>query len=118
MFLFGLRTEDVREWKNNGYNPLDIYSRNDAIRNVLNRFSMGMRDKESYSDLVSRLVYGGDEYMLLADFDSYVAAHESLYAKISDKRARSKMSLINIARSGIFAADRAVAEYARKIWNI
>lgn len=118
MFLFGLRTEEVRERKAQGYNPLDIYNNNDAIRNVLNRFSSGLHDRESYSDLVSRLVYGGDEYMLLADFDSYLEAHERLYRLMAQEEARSKVSLRNIARSGIFAADRAVSEYAKNIWNI
>lgn len=118
MFLFGLRANEVADRKAQGYNPLDIYNRNDTIQQVLNKFSTGFRDRESYSDLVSRLVYGGDEYMLLADFDSYVNSHDSLYQLMSDIPTRSAMSLRNIARSGIFAADRAVREYANNIWHI
>ncbi len=118
MFLFGLRANEVVELKAKGYNPLDIYNKNDSIRKVLNKFSMGFRDKESYSDLVSRLVYGGDEYMLLADYDSYVNCHNKLYSLMCDTEKRSLLSLRNIARSGIFAADRAVAEYSKNIWHI
>ena len=56
--------------------------------------------------------------MLLADYDSYVAAHDKLYTLMADKEKRAAMSLRNIARSGVFAADRAVAEYAKNIWKV
>ena len=56
--------------------------------------------------------------MLLADFASYVECHDRLYDKIRDKREFARMGLVNIAESGIFAADRAVREYAEKIWKI
>ena len=73
---------------------------------------------ESYADLVSSLLYGGDPYLLLADFDDYAATHERLYATIADPAERARLSLVNIARSGIFAADRAVREYAERIWEV
>ena len=66
----------------------------------------------------SSLLYGGDPYLLLADFDDYAATHERLYATIADPAARARLSLVNIARSGIFAADRAVREYAERIWEV
>ena len=64
------------------------------------------------------LLYGGDPYLLLADFDDYAATHERLYAAIADPATRARLSLVNIARSGIFAADRAVREYAERIWEV
>ena len=75
-------------------------------------------DGESYADLVSSLLYGGDPYLLLADFDDYAATHERLYTTIADPAVRARLSLVNIARSGIFAADRAVREYAERIWEV
>ena len=118
MVLFGLRADEVASYKMRGYDPLAIYNKNDRLRLVMNRMSRGFKNEESFSDLVSKLVYGGDEYMLLADYDSYVASHDKLYALMSDKEKRSAVSLRNIARSGAFAADRAVAEYAKNIWNV
>lgn len=118
MVLFGLRSDEIVKLKEKGYSPLEIYEENAAVRRVLNRFSAGFRDSESYSDLVSKLIYGGDEYMLLADFDSYVKAHDSLYKFLADEKIRSAASLRNIARSGGFAADRAVSQYAQTIWKI
>ena len=117
MFLFGLRADEVSAMKARGYDPLAIYNKSERIRLVMNHMSLGFPNGESFSDLVSKLVYGGDEYMLLADFDSYVAAHDKLYSAMDDKDRRSAISLRNIARSGIFAADRAVSEYAKNIWG-
>ena len=39
---------------------------------------------------------------------------QRLYA---DREAWARMSLKNIANSGIFSADRSVLDYARDIWN-
>ena len=71
-----------------------------------------------YADLVSGLLYGGDPYMLLADFADYVKAHKALYARIADPMEAARISLVNIAEAGFFAADRAVEEYADNIWHI
>ena len=117
MVLFGLRAEEISALKQHGYDPLSIYNKNDRLRLILNNMSRGFRNGENFSDLVSKLVYGGDEYMLLADYDSYVAAHDRLYTLMADTEKRSAVSLINIARSGAFAADRAVSEYAKNIWG-
>ena len=117
MFLFGLHADEVSSLKNSGYNPLSYVNTDDGLRRVLERMSAGFSDGESYADLASRLIYGGDEYMLLADFASYREAHQRLYATLADEKARNRMSLINIARSGVFAADRAIKEYRDIIWR-
>ncbi len=117
MVLFGLRADEIRRMKAEGYDPQRLYQTNDRLRAVLNRMTAGFRNGESFSDLSSKLVYGGDEYMLLADFDSYSAAHRRLYELMADHDRRAAISLLNIARSGNFAADRAVSDYAKNIWG-
>ena len=101
-----------------GYDPQTYVRRSPWLGRVLERMSRGYADGESYADLVGGLLYGGDPYLLLADFDDYAATHERLYAVIADPAARARLSLVNIARSGIFAADRAVREYAERIWEV
>ena len=64
------------------------------------------------------LLYGGDAFMVLADYDSYVDCSQRLYEMMADPRKRAQISLTNIAKSGIFAADRAIAEYAKDIWML
>ena len=117
MVLFGLRTEQILELRPH-YNPRAHYDNDPITRKVLDRFSSGFSDGKSYHDLVSGLLFGGDPYMLLADFADYRRAHDDLYRIMADPRASARISLVNIAESGFFAADRAIQEYADQIWHI
>lgn len=117
LYLFGLHEDEITEMKRNGYNPAHIYNTNMEVNCVLNKFSAGFRDGKSYSDLVSGLVYGGDPYMLLADFDSYSKCSERLYNAVSVEDEHARLGIMNVAMSGFFAADRAIREYADNIWH-
>ncbi len=117
MFLFGLRAEQVEALRP-AYQPQTYYDSDPVTKAVLDRFRSGFADGKSYADLVNGLLYGGDPYMLLADFADYRRAHDELYKLMADPVASARMSLVNIAESGVFAADRAVAEYAKNIWKI
>ena len=117
MFLFGLHADEVVRVKSEGYMPQMLYNRDEKLHRVIDQLRWGFRDGVSYDDLAQRLLMN-DEYMLLQDFDSYCDAEARMCAAYADKDAWNRMSLINIARSGIFAADRAVAEYADNIWHV
>ena len=117
MFLFGLHADEVERMKREGYMPQKLYARNETLHRVIDRLKLGFRDGVSYEDLAQRLLID-DEYMLLQDFDSYCAAERRVAEAYADARAWNRMSLLNVARSGIFAADRAVAEYADNIWHV
>ncbi len=123
MFLFGLHTDEVNQMKREGYVPQRLYSRDEDLRRCLDALRTGFRDGVSYDDLYQRLLFGAggspaDEYMLLADFRAYCRAEEQMAKTYADPEKWNRMSLHNIARSGIFAADRAVAEYADHIWHV
>ena len=123
IFLFGMTTEQVNQRKQEGYRSHEIYLHDQDIKRVLDQISAGFADKVSYSDLTQRLLFGAggsqaDEYMLLADFGSYCDAHRRAITTYADRERWNRMSLINIARSGIFAADRSIRDYARDIWHV
>ena len=123
IFLFGLTADQVEERRRQGYRSLDYYQQDPVLKRVLDQISAGFSDGRAYTDLTNRLLFGGgggiaDEYMLLADFDSYCQAHRRSLEVYKDRRAWDQKSLINIARSGIFAADRSIRDYARDIWNV
>ena len=118
MFLFGLKADEVTALKASGYDP-QRYAREDAeLGAALDRISRGFADGKSYSDLVSGLLYNGDPYMLCADYRDYVSTHDRMYSVISDPTERARLSITNTAEAGIFAADRAIKEYAEGIWGI
>ena len=123
IFLFGLTTDQVNQRKREGYRPHEIYLHDQNLKRILDQITAGFADGVAYTDLSNRLLFGAggsqaDEYMLLADFNSYCDAHRRALAAYADRALWDRMSLINIARSGIFAADRSIQDYARDIWHV
>ncbi|MBR5470667.1 MAG: glycogen/starch/alpha-glucan phosphorylase [Oscillibacter sp.] len=123
MFLFGLHADEVQQLKREGYVPQRLYNRDPELRRCLDALRTGFRDGVTYEDLYQRLLFGmggsaADEYLLLADFQSYCQAEERMVKTYADSEQWNRMSLCNIARSDIFAADRAVADYANNIWHV
>lgn len=119
IFIFGLSSEEVdNEWKK-GYSPKFIYENNPKVHNVIEMLKEGF-DGESFEDIANYLIEGNrpDPYMCLIDFDSYLEAHQKMDRAYRDGQIWNKMSLINIAKSGFFAADRSIHEYANNIWNL
>ena len=118
MFLFGLHTEDIARIRRQGYDPNAAANADGEIMRIFERFRQGFRDGKSYSDLVGGLLYGGDQYMLIADYRPYVETQRKLYDRIRDPQERGRLAIMNTALSGVFAADRAIDEYAKNIWKI
>ena len=121
MFLFGLRSDEVAHLQHS-YDPHLLYDRDPMLRRVVDQLKIGFSDGVSYEDLWQRLVFGADcppdQYMLLADLPSYAEAEQRMIHAYADQENWNRMSLINIARSGIFAADRSIADYADTIWHV
>ncbi len=121
IFTFGLLTPQVtEEWKR-GYNPSGIYSSNPRLRRVIDSLNAGFAG-QSFEDIASYLTTGinfiADPYMCLRDYDDYMRAYNDMNEAYKDKTRWNKMALVNIAKSGVFAADRAIDEYAANIWNL
>ncbi len=121
MFLFGLHADEVAEVKRNGYDPNLFYQRDPVLHRVLDQIRDGfggMRYDELYEHLLHTRYGTADEYMLLADFAAYCDAERRMVEVYQNPAKWNSISLHNIARSGIFAADRSVAEYADNIWHV
>ena len=123
IFLFGLTAEEVNRRKREGYRSLDYYQQNQDLKRVIDQIAAGFSDGVAYNDLTNRLLFGqngcmADEYLLLADFASYCDAHRRSLEMYADRQAWNRTSLINIARSGVFAADRSITDYANNIWHV
>jgi glycogen phosphorylase len=121
IFIFGLSTAEVRASKHAGYQPLRIYESNPRIKAVLDAIAGGHFSEEEpgrYRALVDALLWGGDHYMLLADFDSYVAAQARVDALYRDRAGWARKAIANVAGMGFFSSDRTIAEYAREVWGL
>ncbi len=120
MYLFGLTTPEVDELWKSGYNAASYYMKNDRLKHTVDTLTFGFNGN-SYRDFVDYLVIGrgiADPYMCLADYESYCQTHDRMTADYADREKWAKMSLTNTASAGIFASDRAIAEYAQNIWHM
>ncbi len=116
MFLFGMKTPEVNELRKAGYNPQNYYNNNPELRKVLDFITHNGIDGKDFSDISGTIIHH-DPFMVLADFADYQRAQKKVRETFLDKKKWNQMSLLNIAYSGRFAADRAINEYARNIWN-
>ncbi|HEY5138723.1 MAG TPA: glycogen/starch/alpha-glucan phosphorylase, partial [Methylococcales bacterium] len=59
-----------------------------------------------------------DEYLLFADFQSYINCQDEVDQAYRDKERWVRMSILNVARMGKFSSDRAIRDYCEKIWKV
>ncbi len=118
-FLFGLTAEQVVDLRNKGYNPQDYINNNPDLKAVFESLSSKslLENPELFKPLVDSLLYH-DEFMVLADFKSYIECQNYVDTVYRDQKLWTKMSLLNTARMGKFSSDRAIREYYEEIWNI
>ena len=119
-FLFGLTADDVARKRSEGYRPQEAIAADDGLREAIEmieggRFSRG--DRDLFRPLTESL-RRRDEYMLCADFPSYVDCQERVGRAFLNEREWLRMSVLNVARIGKFSSDRAVREYCESVWNI
>ena len=120
IFIFGLTAADVEKLWLEGYRSANYYTTNERLARIVTFLSTGFAG-ESFADIASYLLGGqgvADPYMCLADFESYRLTHEKMIETYQDKEKWNRMSLLNIAAAGHFAADRSIEEYAQRIWNL
>lgn len=116
IFIFGMLANEVDRLRANGYNPMNYYNNNAQLREVVDMIG---RDIDGMSfDNIKHILLSSDTYMAFADYADYCAAHQRADALYADKTAWNRASLINIAKSGRFAIDRLVDEYAQNIWGL
>jgi starch phosphorylase len=121
IFIFGLSTAEVVASRAAGYQPLRLYEANPRVKSVLDAVGSGLFCEDEpgrYRALVDSLLWGGDHYMLLADFDSYCAAQGRVDALYRDPAAWARKAIANVAGMGFFSSDRTIAEYAREVWGV
>ena len=120
MFLFGMTADEVEALWRRGYAPREFLTPD--LERVLSMLTSGVLGGKRFDDIVASLLYdrfgAADCYMTIADFNDYARAQRDVSAAFLDKARFTDMSLVNIAKAGIFSSDRAVKEYAKNIWYL
>ncbi len=118
-FLFGLTADQVRETKASGYRPGNFCDSNPHLREALDLIASGFffhGDQHLFKPLINNLL-NHDEYMVLADYEAYIASQDDVNCAYHDQRRWTHMSILNVARMGKFSSDRAIREYCEEIWK-
>jgi starch phosphorylase len=121
MFMFGLDVAGVRQLRAVGYSPGERYAQEQTIREVVDQigrgdFSPGEPDR--HRPIVDSLLQQGDRYLVLADFAAFMTAQEDVDRAWTDPLQWTARSIRNVAGMSRFSSDRAIREYADRIWNI
>ncbi len=120
IFIFGMTANEVENLWQQGYNATSYYNINVQLQKVIEALKAGFNGT-SFENLANYLLTASpvaDPYMCMADFGSYKEIQNRISEVYADKMKWAEMSLINIANSGRFSADRSIKEYADNIWNL
>ena len=121
IFMFGLHTDEVRKLREAGYRSRDVYESNPELKQVLDKITAGAFSPDQpdrFLPVVQSLLDHGDHYMLLADYEQYVAAQDRVDALYADTDAWTTKAIRNVTAMGPFSSDRTIGEYATRIWGV
>lgn len=121
IFIFGLDADSVSQLKQSGYNPLYYYKKSAALKRIIDQIQDGFFSPDKpdlFRPIVEALLHQGDTYLLMADYESYIACQDRVSAAYRDGGHWTKMSILNTANMGKFSTDRTIGEYAGEIWNV
>jgi len=115
ILIFGMQTPEVLKLQKYGYSPMQYYNNNSELRAALDFIGRGIGGQNF--DNIYNALKNNDRYMALADFADYRKAQKKATKLYNSGDVWNAMSLTNIAKSGIFAADRSIDDYAKNIWH-
>ena len=121
IFIFGMGAAEVRALRHSGYHPMRHYEADPALRSAIDAIAGDAFTPEEpgrYAALVDSLLWGGDHYLLLADYASYVAAHQRVDALYRNPAQWCAKAVANVAGMGPFSSDRTIRDYAQTVWQM
>ena len=121
IFIFGKKTEELKQMKKNGYNPWNYVDESDDLKSVLEIIKENIYDQDNqdiFKDLYHELTDGGDFYFYLADYEDYITCNKKVDNLYLNRNEWLKKSLLNIARMGWFSSDRSINDYSQKVWHL
>ncbi|MAI19975.1 MAG: glycogen phosphorylase [Kiritimatiellaceae bacterium] len=121
IFIFGKRTEELKQLRDEGYDPWTVAENSDELMQVLEAIRDNIFNLDSpdlFKELYHEVTTNGDFYFYLADFESYIRCNEKVDALYAQPSQWAEKALLNVARMGWFTSDRSIQDYCEKIWDL
>jgi starch phosphorylase len=122
VFSFGLTKDDIDSLRARGiYRPRELCAGDARVKRIFDAFDSNLFCPEEPGSLRwigESILDRGDPYFLVADLPAYIDLQHRVSKEFRQPSAWAAKAILNVARSGRFSSDRAVAEYARDIWEV
>ncbi|MDI6738837.1 MAG: glycogen/starch/alpha-glucan phosphorylase [Candidatus Edwardsbacteria bacterium] len=121
IFIFGLTADQATELRQNGYDPRAYYDKNPELKQVVDMLAGNHfcpNEPGLFGPIVDYLLNKGDHYLVMADFEDYMKRQDEVDTTYCDREQWIRKSIYNVANMGKFSSDRAIAEYAKDIWDV
>nr|MBP9733449.1 glycogen/starch/alpha-glucan phosphorylase [Candidatus Omnitrophota bacterium] len=120
IYIFGLKVDEVRRLKGEGYRPQDCIQKSPMLSEILELIRQNLlspREPDLFRPILDSLT-GSDPYLVCADFDAYCKMQDRVSGEYQKRDLWLTKSVLNTARSGKFSSDRTIREYAHDIWHV
>ncbi len=121
IFIFGLTADEVAARRAQGYYPIELARSNAELGEVLRQVRDGVfspRDLRRFAPVVNALTGDGEQFLCLADYEDYLDTQERVDEAYADREQWTRMAVINTLSMGRFSSDRAIREYAERVWEL
>lgn len=120
IFIFGLRENEVEDIKSQGYSAQKYCDECPELQMIIDQIRDGFfspNNPDQFKDLIN-VVMNHDRFLTLADFKAYIDCQAKVEELYDNSTEWTKKCVLNIAAAGKFSSDRAILEYADKIWGV
>jgi glycogen phosphorylase len=121
IFIFGLTAEEVAAQRAQGYYPIELARTNAELGEVLRQIRDGVfspHNLRRFAPVVDAVTADNEHFLCLADYQDYVDTQELVDEAYGDVESWTEKAIINTLGMGRFSSDRAVREYAERIWEL
>ena len=120
IFIFGMHAPEADALRGGQYKPREYMKNNSSLSLAIEMIEDGFFSPEQpdrHYAIVDALTRT-DPFFVLADYQSYIDSQKLVEDARREPSIWTQKAIVNVASMGFFSSDRAIREYAKKVWKI